>query len=369
MTKHLYAILALAAFLLLLTACDKNSIDKLARQERDKLELQVQKYLGPEYSIEEFRIENEGYENGKSRYVMDCVATLNQKPILLPTQEIPWRLVFEKPNKEWTCVESKPNINLPQLGDAGSHDSPSFQTENPFFGGLDPNATFSSLEDLINAFEPLNTDFNRTLLDLTALSTEEENQVGEQLQQQIVDEVGVTESRKYNIQAIFNKIRAHSSRPDLAWECTVTAIDEFNAFAVAGGKTFLNRGILDGLDSEGQVAFVIAHEIAHNDLKHCVEKIQYEVRAREIDPLLGDVVGVAYSIYSHPFSQEMEYAADRRGVELMQAAGWSKQGAIDFFLTLQEFEPTFEDPSLQAVNDFISTHPTAQKRIERVERM
>jgi len=114
---------------------------------------------------------------------------------------------------------------------------------------------------------------------------------------------------------------------------------------------------------------VIAHEIAHNDLKHCVQSIQHAVRASQIDPLLGEVVGVAYSIYKHPFSQEMEYAADKRGVELMTAAGWSKQGAISFFRKLQRYEPSAEDPGIQAVNDFISTHPTAQKRIERIEKM
>ncbi len=359
MKQRMLLIVALL-LLLLLTACDKNAINQLARQERDKIEVQIQKLLGADYEIEEFVIRDEGFEDNKSKYVMNCVVKLNKKPLGVMPQEIPWRLEFAKKNGKWNC--SKSSINLLDVGNFFTQNEPPSGPNAPPSGELTPADVLAGLQGLIGGVD-------QTLLNMTALSTEEENQVGAELQQQILADLGISRGGKFDVQGIFNKIKARSSRGDLAWDCTVTADTQFNAFAVAGGKTFLNLGMLSGLNSEAELAFVIAHEIAHNDLKHCVQSIQHAVRASQVDPLLGEVVGVAYSIYKYPFSQEMEYAADKRGVELMTAAGWSKQGALSFFRKLQQYEPTAEDPNLQAVNDFISTHPTAQKRIERIEKM
>lgn len=344
---------ALLCFLLLLTACDKNAINQLAREERDKLEADVKQYLGDDYEIEEFLVKEERFEENKTKYVMECMARLNKKPLGFLPQEIPGRLTFEKKDRKWRCTFNSFNLasgfNL-----FGQSETPS----NPF----NPGDVIPSVKGLIDGFD-------QVLLNMTALSTAEENEIGNKVQQQILSEVGRSSSSKFDIQSVFRKIKNLSTRPDLAWECSVTSDTQFNAFAVAGGKTFLNQGMLRAIDSEAELAFVIAHEVAHNDLKHCVQKIQHAVRASQIDPRLGEVVGVAYSVYQHPYSQDIEYAADKRGVELMTAAGYSKQGAISFFRKLQKFEPSSEDPTIQAVNDFISTHPTAQKRIERIEKM
>lgn len=353
MKRQILLMIAMLCVLLLFTACDKNAINQLARQERDKIESDVQGLLGADYEIEEFLIKDEGFEENKSKYVMNCQVRLNKKPLGFLPQEIPGRLVFEKKDRKWQCTFNSFNLasgfNLFSQADTPSDE-------------FDPAGAISSLKELVDGLD-------QSLLNMTALSTAEENRLGAELQTQILREVGTSGTRKFNVQSVFNKLQAKSSRPDLAWECTVTASREFNAFAVAGGKTFVNIGILNSLDSEAELAFLIGHEIAHNDLKHCVQKIQHAVRASQIDPLFGEVVNVAYSIYKHPYSQEIEYAADKRGVELMTAAGYSKQGAISFFRKLQNFEPSSEDPTIQAVNDFISTHPTAQKRIERIEKL
>ena len=351
MRKYI-SILALLAALILLGGCDRNAINKLARLERDKLELQIQEHLGQDYSIEEFFIQNEGYSNGKRRYEMDYQARLNKPALGFGPQILPGHLTFEKRNRQWQCVANEIDLiellKLPQVGETSQE---------------------SDLMGLIEGLAGLSSELDKRLLDMTALSIEEENEIGAELRQKILREVGKGGTSKFDVQGVFRKIRAKSSRRDLAWQCDVTADRDFNAFAVAGGKTFINMGMLNALDREDELAFVIAHEIAHNDLKHCVEKIQHSVRAGKINPLFGEVVGIAYNIYKHPYSQEIEYAADKRGVELMTAAGYSKQGAISFFRKLQKYEPTEENPNIQAINDFISNHPTAQKRIERIEQM
>ena len=71
---------------------------------------------------------------------------------------------------------------------------------------------------------------------------------------------------------------------------------EINAFALPGGPMFLNRGMIEAAKSEGEVAGVMAHEIAHVALRHGTaqatkgQKFQIGAIAGQI---LGAIVGGA----------------------------------------------------------------------------
>ena len=43
---------------------------------------------------------------------------------------------------------------------------------------------------------------------------------------------------------------------------------EINAFALPGGYLFVERGLLEAVDDESQLAGVIAHEMAHDTARH-----------------------------------------------------------------------------------------------------
>jgi predicted Zn-dependent protease len=131
----------------------------------------------------------------------------------------------------------------------------------------------------------------------------------------------------------------------------------------------VNTGILDFLDTEDEIAFVLAHEISHNEKKHCIKRVQYAALASSVDPSFGEIVQMAYNMYSLPFSKYDEYEADENGVMLMQKAGYNKSGAIAFFEKLEELEKEYGMDQRDAVNDFISSHPTAKDRRERIRKM
>ena len=117
------------------------------------------------------------------------------------------------------------------------------------------------------------------------------------------------------------------------------------------------------------MAFVLAHEIAHNELRHCIKRVQYAAIAESIDPNLGEIVEVAYEIYQMPFTKYDEFEADELGVRLMKQAGYDKEGAISFFIKLENLEKEYGIDNRDAVNDFISSHPTAKDRRERIKAM
>jgi len=208
---------------------------------------------------------------------------------------------------------------------------------------------------------------NKQVLNITALSDEEENKIGEDLDKEIMKDFDVGKEKKYDLEKIFTNIKKYIKRTQINYRYTVLKDNSINAFAIAGGKIYLLTGLLKAVDTEDEIAFVIGHELAHIELKHCINRVQYAAIASKVEPNLGEIVQVAYSIYSTPYSKYDEYAADDLGVELMQKAGYKKEGAIKFFEKLIELEKEYQQDKKDPLNDFISSHPTAEKRIERIK--
>ncbi|MBT8379554.1 MAG: M48 family metallopeptidase [Ignavibacteria bacterium] len=234
-----------------------------------------------------------------------------------------------------------------------------------FSANITVNAQDDFLKELLNTADIL----NETLLEVTALSDDEENSIGIELEKQILSDMRVVRERKFDLKKIFNDMMSYVDRTNINYGYKVVSTDEVNAYAIAGGRMFFNTGILDFLETEDEIAFVMAHEIAHNELRHCIKRVQYAAIASSIDPSFGEIVQLAYGIYSMPFTKYDEYEADELGVWLMKKAGYDKQGAVDFFTKLEELEKEYGIDERDAVNDFISSHPTARDRRDRVKNM
>ena len=234
-----------------------------------------------------------------------------------------------------------------------------------FLGNTPIRSQDDFLKELLNTADIL----NETLLEITALSDEEENSIGVELEKQISQELRIVKERKFNLKKIFNNMMRHVDRTNINYGYKVVETDEVNAYAIAGGRMFFNTGILNFLETEDEIAFVMAHEIAHNELRHCIKRVQYAAIASSIDPSFGEIVQLAYGIYLMPYTKYDEYEADELGVWLMKKAGYDKQGAVDFFTKLEELEKEYGMDNRDAVNDFISSHPTARDRRDRVEKL
>ncbi|MDP4115257.1 MAG: M48 family metallopeptidase [Bacteroidota bacterium] len=234
---------------------------------------------------------------------------------------------------------------------------------------LGPSLKVYAQVDIINEVMKQANKLNETLLEMTALTDEEENNIGKEIYAEVLKSKTVISDYKYNVNAIFNKLLKQTARKKIKYQYTVIRENEVNAYALAGGKMLIHSKLIDFVDTEDELAFVIAHEIAHNELKHCIKKIQYAVRANDINPTLGQVVNKAYQIYDMPFSKDEEFAADELGVKILKKAGYKKEGAIRFFEKLAVLEKKYGQDDRDALNDFVSSHPTAEKRKLRVQKM
>jgi len=142
---------------------------------------------------------------------------------------------------------------------------------------------------------------------------------------------------------------------------------EINAFAAPGGVVVVNAGLLHAVSSPEELAGVLAHEIAHAELRHSLKGIAKSLGLRALVSLaLGDYGGTALAeglkkVTELGFSREAEREADLEGLRRLVAAGIDPQGMVRFFELLEK-EQQLTPP------EFLSTHPANTERIAALKR-
>jgi predicted Zn-dependent protease len=207
-----------------------------------------------------------------------------------------------------------------------------------------------------------------------------EKQIGYSSYQQTIRQKRVVRlpyGKANQLNGIFEKLVRTGRRYDeLNYNLTVVADEEVNAFALPGGYIFVNTGLLDFADSDGEVAAVLAHEIAHVECKHGINAVSRAiglailldlVANRSRDPEKTTQLGaIAITLVQRGYSREAEYQADACGVRFMTAAGYSKWDMVRFFKKLKDkYGSGSNYPALQ----FLNTHPPTEERIKRIEKM
>lgn len=146
-----------------------------------------------------------------------------------------------------------------------------------------------------------------------------------------------------------------------------------NAFALPGGFIFVGRPILDVCRwNDDQIAFVLAHEMAHVIRRHAIDRIvtnsAITVAARAV-PARGALGGwlhnVGLKFLETAYSRDQELEADRLGVRLAMAAGYAPEAATELLARLNELNKTADAATL---GEYFSTHPSADLRIRSIRR-
>lgn len=150
---------------------------------------------------------------------------------------------------------------------------------------------------------------------------------------------------------------------------------QINAFAVPGGHVYLNRGLVERTRNMSELAGVIAHEIAHVEHRHGVQQME-KMQAANIGLSLGyvllgraptgveeAVIGVGGTAYFANHSRGAENEADATAVSLLANSNINPNGLTSFFGVLM----SDQQRSPSAVEQWFSTHPLTQDRIENTQ--
>lgn len=162
---------------------------------------------------------------------------------------------------------------------------------------------------------------------------------------------------------------------EIPFRFAVLDTDEVNAFAAPGGFIFVTRGALAMMESESELAGVLAHEVAHVDQKHVLNQIRRAdmlSSARDEADLNGfvlDQLGQAgTSAVFMGLSRGDEMEADSIGMVYAAAAGYRADGLVTFVSRLAADEaaaPAARHARLAAMR---ATHPPAADRVGALQR-
>jgi len=194
-------------------------------------------------------------------------------------------------------------------------------------------------------------------------------------------------SRDPQLNAVVSKIASRLTKvislPGAQWEFVVFNDPSPNAFALPGGKVGVNTGLFPVAQTEGGLAAVIGHEIAHVVAHHGGERMSRQLGASLLGVALdaylrrdedrsnsdrrkilaaygaGATVGVVL-----PHSRMQELEADKLGAIYMTRAGYNPQEAVDLWMRMANYKDRNGKRRKPA---FLSTHPLDGTRIRALQ--
>jgi hypothetical protein len=177
-------------------------------------------------------------------------------------------------------------------------------------------------------------------------------------------------------QRLVNGLPREFRHSQFNYEFDVVNAREINAFALPGGPLYVNRGTIQAAGSEGELAGVMAHEIAHIALRHGTAQA---TKARSplfqlpaiggaiLGAIIGGTVGnivsagtqFGLSTYFLKYSRDYERQADLLGAQIMAHAGYDPRDLANMFRRI-------ERQGGSGGPEWLSSHPNPGDRYDRI---
>ena len=157
--------------------------------------------------------------------------------------------------------------------------------------------------------------------------------------------------------------------------------DLINAFALPGGHVFIGLGLLHQMTSEDELTCVLGHEIEHIDHYHAAERIQVEAQLKKIDlDAIAALTQVPLELWQAGYSKEQELEADREGLRLAAAAGYSPKGAVSLFGRWAELHREYvthastpvdelSQVAIEGLQGYFRSHPSPEERLDEAKKV
>jgi predicted Zn-dependent protease len=166
----------------------------------------------------------------------------------------------------------------------------------------------------------------------------------------------------------------------LEGQCTFTLVnsDVVNAFAVPGCYIYVTRGLMAIVNSEAELASVLAHEVGHIVGAHSRQQGRRSLW-RSLGVLavglvtgserLTSMAGRAAEFFTLRYSRTQEYEADDLAIRYLMAAGYDPHAAADMLGALGRNEQflarTRGRDEASGIPEWARTHPLTGNRVER----
>jgi len=217
--------------------------------------------------------------------------------------------------------------------------------------------------------------------DFSLISKDQELSMGAQGHKSVLKQYKV-----YNnpaLQAYVNNLgqslARKSHRSNIKYKFTVLDDPSVNAFALPGGYIYVTTGILAYLNSEGELAGVLGHEIGHVTARHGAQQQSMGVAGAILTSVIASKTGTDTKSLNQlsnalisGYGRDHELQADKLGAEYLARVGYSTKNMYDVISVLKAQEQYSkylakkagkQAPSYHGV---FSTHPSNDKRLQKI---
>ncbi|MFP4337079.1 MAG: M48 family metalloprotease [Halothece sp.] len=200
-------------------------------------------------------------------------------------------------------------------------------------------------------------------LDSTTLLLRGESGVGESFSNRLQEELPLVEDEELNnyVNEIGNTLIPYAGRDDFEYEFHIIMDENLNAFALPGGKIFINAGAILKTESEAELAGLIAHELAHAVLSHGFQLVTEGNLLANVGQFVP-LGRTAANLVVLDYSRGMEREADQMGTRLMASSDYAADGLYNLMTTLEEDKKDQPSPPV-----WLSTHPGTEERINNIK--
>ncbi len=239
-----------------------------------------------------------------------------------------------------------------------------------------------SLSSLVDLWSDALRDTDQIGMKLTRVSDAEEMRIGADLARGVSDFGSEDAAASAYVAGVAQPLLSHLRRQGIHYQFHVIDSPQVNAFALPGGQIFVMRGLLEFVESEAELAAVLGHEMSHVDLRHCIERYQYEAKLKKAGvPELGWLVEAAHRLATFAFLPQQELEADAQGERLSVESGYDPDAAAALF---NRMKMHFREPDRagattpvgevvqaagQAIGSYFRTHPPSEERARRMNDM
>lgn len=174
------------------------------------------------------------------------------------------------------------------------------------------------------------------------------------------------------VEDIGRRIAAVCDRKDIEYHFMAVEDKEVNAVALPGGWIYVNKGLVDRVSADDELAGVLGHEVGHVTARHSIKKLQAlwgysflsvvaAVTAQDRDARAA--ADMAFAEIFMGYSRQDELLADRLAARYAKRAGYDPRAMMSFLKKLAEVER--KRPL--APKSYYKTHPDSPDRIRVVK--
>jgi predicted Zn-dependent protease len=174
--------------------------------------------------------------------------------------------------------------------------------------------------------------------ELSNLSDQDEMRLGEELHNMIMrfNPPAPGGPWREHVHAAAKPLLARVSRKNIRYTFTILDSEAVTAFSHPGGYVYLSRGLFGfiGEDENVVLQFILAHEIAHVDLRHTIQCLQYP-GVQKIQ--MGTLAIVYFFILPLGYLDQQEFAADQWAYRQLIGLDHTRYEALKFLRKLKGY--------------------------------